>query len=51
MNIFNKFKQIVGMKGGFIPKSLITMTTQRRTKRRTKRTKRTMKRTIKKTSK
>ena len=50
MNIFNKFKQIVGMKGGFIPKSLMTMTmtTQRRTKRRTKRTK---KRTIKKTSK
>lgn len=47
MNIFNKFKQIIGMKGGFIPKSL-TMTMTRRTRRRTKSKRR---RTIKKTSK
>lgn len=49
MNIFNKFKQIIGMKGGFIPKSLmVTGTITRRTRRRTKSKRR---RTIKKLSK
>lgn len=47
MNIFNKFKQMVGMRGGFIPKSLMGTIT-RRTRRRTKSKRR---RTIKKSSK
>ena len=32
MNIFNKFKQIVGMRGGFIPK-ILTSTQTRKTRK------------------
>ncbi len=39
MNIFNKFKQVIGMRGGFIPKSLTRTRkrTQTKTKTKTKR--------------
>ena len=44
MNIFNKFKQIVGMRGGFIPKLLTsTKTRKSRTTRKSKKSRKTRK--------